>query len=129
MLDNADMDQNLNNIQDQINAKMHWGDSEQEIEEWLREKHSIEGDRADEMIQKGIQDRKSEIRKACLTRMLVTLVFAIPLAFISMYCLQQEGRMFSYGVTLGVACFGCFTYVFKNLLSYVSGRSDVSIDA
>jgi len=119
----------LKNIQDQINAKMHWGDSEEEIEDWLREKHSIEGERADAMILKGINDRKAGIRKTCLIRMIVALIAAIPLGLCSLLALQNDGYSFKYGILLGTLCFSCLGYVAHNLLTYIKGKSDISIDA
>ena len=123
------MVRDLKNIQDQINAQMYWDASEKEIAEWLSDKFGIVGDEAKAMILKGINNKKSEIRKTSLIRMIVALLVAIPLAVIAIIGLKSDGKLGARGIFIAVVCVACLSYAGKNLLQLISGRSDTAIDS
>ena len=123
------MAQNLENIQNQINAKMHWSTTEEEIERWLKDKYRIEGDQSKSMILKGVNNRKTEIRKTSLIQMTVALLVAIPFIVYVIIGIQYEGSLGGSGAGLGSVCLICLGYAGKNLLQVISGNSSTSIDA
>lgn len=60
-------------IQDQLNGKMHWDASETEVRNWLTEKHGITNEKADLMIERGISVKRATIRRTSIMRLIVAL--------------------------------------------------------
>lgn len=117
-------------IQDQLNGKMHWDASEAEVRDWLAEKHGISDEKADFMIEKGISAKRASIRRTSIVRLTVALVASIPLGALAWLCMHAEGRTATRAsFVLAGACLSCLFYAGKNLIQVLTGSSDTAIDA
>ena len=117
-------------IQDQLNGKMHWDASETEVRNWLAEKHGIRNEKADLMIERGISVKRAAIRRTSIMRLIVALVVATPLGGLTWLSMQAEGRTTDrVSLALGGACLVCLGYAGKNLIQVLTGNSDTAIDA
>ncbi|MEM7147078.1 MAG: hypothetical protein AAF591_18300 [Verrucomicrobiota bacterium] len=117
-------------IQAQLNGKVHWDAKDWEVREWLKSKHGIEGVEADEMIREGERVRVISIRKRSLVRGVASLVVGVPLIVAAWAGFESEGRRTTrWAIIVAIAGLGCFAYAGKNFIQLVSGRSDVAIDA
>jgi len=117
-------------IQDQLNGKMHWDASEAEVRDWLADKHGIRDKKADFMIERGISAKRASIRRTSIFRLAVALVAAIPLGVLTWLSMHAEGRRATRAsLALGGACLSCLFYARKNLVQLLTGSSDTAIDA
>ncbi|MEZ5299395.1 MAG: hypothetical protein R3F11_01810 [Verrucomicrobiales bacterium] len=128
------MGKNLKTLKEQVIGKMHWDASEQEIRDWLSEKHGIVGEDADLMIAAGLKAKAASVRKASLLRMTVAAAAAAAVPLLLLLLLSWLGDH-TTGLLLGeILCprsagFGCLGYVGKNLIQVISGTSETAIDA
>lgn len=123
------MGKNLKTLKEQVIGKMHWDASEQEIRDWLSEKHGIVGEDADLMIAAGLKAKAASVRKASLLRMTVAAAAAVPLLLLSWLGDHTTGLLWVRSFVLVSAGFGCLGYAGKNLIQVISGTSETAIDA
>lgn len=63
-------------------VRIHWGADVEDVAEFLRAEHGIEGDEAETMIGDAVRARRSAIRKKASLGLVFALVgFAIPIAY------------------------------------------------
>jgi hypothetical protein len=116
-------------LRDQVISKIRWGARDQEVLDWLEQKHGITDSEAALLL----ADAHRAKRKAVRSKALVSLVcasFGILLAgcFIG---LQFVGHVvvIGYGsiliIALGVLSLGVF---FRSLILLVTGRAEGSVD-
>ena len=115
-------------LQDQVDSKIHWDTPDEEVLDWLGDKHSIEGDDAALMLKNAKRTRARAIRERAIYGMIFSLVglfiTGLPL-FLSFY----SGDVFSKEfVALAVASFLCLIWFFKCLARFVMGRTSSTID-
>ena len=119
----------IDQIQEQLNGKAHWDASEAEIREWLSEKFSIEGERADAMIAAGFLAKAAAIRRRSLMHLLLALVAGIVFGAMTWIALHTSNRITAKDGVLLAATVASLGYAGKNLVQLLSGKSDTAIDA
>ena len=116
-------------LQAQVTAKIHWAASDDEVREWLAEKHSITGDGVDRMLAEAHRARCKAVR----VRALLMLIFSglwilITIGFVFV---QVKARVFVIGkgtvftIVLGVLSVPVFI---RSLTRLLSGRAPGSVD-
>lgn len=122
---------NLEMIQKQVNTQLYWNTSEEDVEVWLMSKHAIKGELAWNMVSEGLANRKIEIRKRSLPRVIIALVVAIPVIIITIVTLLlwgEEGLTIGHGAALGFACM-CLLYAGKHLMHIITGKCDAPVES
>ena len=119
-----------NDIQVQLNGKVHWNASDREVREWLMFRHGIDGEMANEMIAAALRARAASIRKISLFRGTIAFLVAVPLLVLAWMGMETEGRrMTGKALFLGSTGLACLGYAGKQFLQVITGKSDVAIDA
>lgn len=115
-------------IQDQVNAKIHWDASVDEVLDWLEEKHGIEGDGAEAMLRVAQAKRRNSIRERGLYLMILCgIAMAIPGTFLVME--WMVGRFYLLRTLLCVILFGfCFLGFLRGLARVLSGKTTGTVD-
>lgn len=108
-------------LQEQVNAKIHWDTPEEEVMDWLEEKHHIEGREAATMLAIAWKKRRCAIRERGLYLMILSAIgMGILAVFLQLD--RREGR--------AIALFAVLGFLFlKGLARVLSGKTDVPIDS
>jgi len=67
-------EERLRTIREQVDAKIHWGDSREDVAAWLGQKHGILGEEADQMLDHAYRERHAALRERALIRLLLGIV-------------------------------------------------------
>ena len=113
-------------LQDQVNAKVKWNASEDEVLSWLSQRHSIRGTDAAEMFEIAMRHRAGVVRERSLYGMILA-------GIATLICGGMiTGQIFG-GVIFGrssfimlFACAFCGAWFLRYLFRFLSGRSDIA---
>lgn len=119
----------LDQVQAQLNGKVHWDASEAEIRDWLSEKFSIDGTQAESMIAVGLRVKAASIRKRSLLHLVLALIAAVILGGLTWLASETATGFRAREGILLTATLGALAYAGKNALRLITGRSDAAIDA
>lgn len=124
-------DAKLQTIQDQVISKIHWEAPDEEVLEWLEEKHGITDERALSMIALGHRKRKKAIREKALFQIFFAFIgMGITGCYIGMKWLEWQDSYASVRVKI-LPCFLfilSFTAFLHGLARFISGKTDTPID-
>ena len=96
-------------LQDQVNSKILWDAPNEEVLDWLEEKHSITRDAAEKMISIAHAERKKSIRQKALIGLVCSTIAVLLTAVGS---LVSSGAMYA---VLGVSLVAFFRYLHRFL--------------
>lgn len=108
-------------LQEQVNGMLHNLETEEYIRDWLRDKHSLEGERADSLLVAGWRDYKATVRKTSLMRFSISLVACFMLAGMLWFNATYLGRVRGVGLIVCVLLLPCIAYIGKQALQLVKG--------
>ena len=116
-------------VREQVIAKIHWGASDDEVLEWLLDRHQISGTDADRLIATAHAAKRRAVRSKAMLRLAFSgLGILVPIAFFGIQ-ITQGILVIGYGSflmgVLGVSCLAMFVRSFARL---ATGRVDGSIE-
>jgi len=122
-------EEKLQMLREQVNSKIRWGARDQEVRQWLDERHGIVDEEAEALL----ADAHSAKSKAVRTKALFTMAFAlVGILFAGAFIgLQLWGGVFVLGygsvliIGLGFASLGAFL---RSLFRLFTGRTHGSVD-
>lgn len=123
------MKRNIDDIQAQLNGKMHWDASKNEIREWLSSKHSITGELADEMVRNGTKAKGASTRRKSILHFVTSLIAALFFGMLLWILSLTERTRIVWEIVLTGALVGCAGFAARSLYQIVTGKSDTAIDA
>ena len=122
-------EEKLETLTGQVIAKVHWGASEREIHEWLKDKHGIEGNTAHRLFATGVAARNRAIRQRALIWLIASAVGVA--ALIGYVVIQWKGRFVVIGLpvlavyAVGLLC--CVAFI-RSLWQLLTGKKSGPID-
>lgn len=113
-------------LQDQVNAKVKWNTSEDEVVSWLWERHSIRGTDAAEMLEIALRHRAGVVRERSLYGMILAGIATLICG--SMIAGQMFGGVIFVrsSIIMLFACAFCGAWFLRYLFRFLSGRSDIA---
>ncbi|TDU66486.1 hypothetical protein EI77_03581 [Prosthecobacter fusiformis] len=118
----------LQSIQDQVNSKIHWDTAEDEVADWLEEKHGIAGELATSMITQALRKRRKEIRERAFYLLIFSAVgMSIPGSYLAMQWMTRRISLFLTPIA-AVVFLICFASFLRALSRLLSGQTDAPID-
>ncbi len=119
----------LKDLQDQVTAKVHWDTPDDEVADWLEEKHGLTEEQIDEMLRIAHKKRRLAIRERALYLMIGT---GIGIAVFGAYIWYDEQKgahihgnlRITSRILLGASIFAFL----RGLQRFISGKTDATID-
>lgn len=111
-------------LQEQVNGMLHNQETEEYIREWLRTKHSVEGNRADSLLVAGWRDYKATVRKTSLMRFSISLVACFILTGMLWFNAAYLGRVRGVGLIVCTLLLPCITYTGKQAIQLIRGMEE-----
>ena len=111
-------------LQEQVNGMLHNLETEDYIREWLRTKHSVEGERADSLLLAGWRDYRASVRKTSLMRLVVASLASVVLGAALWFNLTYAERVWWTVGGLSAAFFPCLAYAGKQAIQLVKGMEE-----
>jgi hypothetical protein len=113
-------------LQDQVNAKVKWNASEDEVVSWLWERHSIRGTDAAEMFAEAQRHRAAVVRERSLYGMILAGIATLICA--GMIAAQLSGGFIFIRRSLVMlfACAFCGAWFLRYLFRFLSGHSTIA---
>ena len=116
-------------MRQQVIAKIHWGARDQEVYEWLQERHGISGREADELLAQAHRAKRKQVR---IKASIMLVVSGCSVLFGGVYLVLR----FKYNVTLpvwiseGVDFIGCISLLafLRSVWLLLTGKMDGSVD-
>jgi hypothetical protein len=116
-------------LRQQVCSKIRWGTRDQEVLEWLQEKHGIVDERAEAMLVEAHRAKRKAVRvKALFTLVFSALGLVIAGGFIG---LQIWDGIFVIGrgtLMVDAIALTCLAAFFRSLMLLFTGRTDGSVD-
>jgi hypothetical protein len=120
-------------MRQQVNSKIHWGARDQEVLEWLQEKHGIEGEAADQLLAEAHRQRAAAVRLRALIRLVLSV---IGIAFVVFFfSVRVFGGYIFVGPraiigAIGVLILGvyCVKIFFQSIWRLSSGEAPGAVD-
>ena len=120
----------LETIRAQVNSKIHWGASEREVRDWLKEKHGIEGDIADRFFSNAVAARSRTIRQRAMIWLIASAIGVA--ALVGYVVVQWKGHFVVVGLPVlavySVGFFSCVAFI-RSLWQLLSGKKSGPIDS
>ena len=120
-------------LRQQVISKIHWGTSQEEVLQWLRETHQIVGADADRLLLDADRARRKAIREKAVTRFVLSL-FVLALFCVLGFVALSNGWIIvgssSLGATVLVLGIGlaCLIYFVRSLRLLLTGDAPGSVD-
>ena len=67
-------EERLRTIREQVDSKIHWGSTREDVASWLAQKHGIVGDEAEQMLNHAYRARHVALRERALVRLFLSIV-------------------------------------------------------
>ena len=117
----------LEYIQQQVDGQVKWNATESEMRDWLKSKHGIEGDTADQIIEKAFHAKSGDIKSTAKVHFTIYAILSLILATLVILAFMGGGRRGTTFImlaglitTLGLAA--------KSLKRLITGKGDHKAD-
>ncbi len=117
-------------MRQQVISKIHWGASDQEVYEWLQERHRITGRDADELLAQAHRAKRKAVRAKAFVMLVISgCGMLLGGGFIGMLFWAQRVVWFGTapGFAIIIGLVSAVTFI-RNLLLLLSGKQEGSVD-
>lgn len=116
-------------IRQQVFSKIRWGARDQEVLEWLQERHGISGEKAGNWLTAAHQARRKAIRGRALLTLIASAIGVLGAAGFVGFQLWAGVFVIGWGsvliIMVGFASLGVF---FRNLAPLLTGQAGGSVE-
>ena len=119
---------NIEYIQKQANGQVKWGDTRTELAVWLKSKHSIEGELANEIIEKAFLAKRADIRSTAKVHFTIYFIVSLALGGMLGLMLMTDARIGLGKGMLLVGLLSCLGLTGKSFMRMLTGEGDHRAD-